>query len=224
MGDGMARKMLLSFMFCLLIPTCIAVYVLLFQQLKSKGFFFADKHELAVTVESEEIAAGDVVTIEDAPTAVEEADATDPSETEEADASDEESEAKVEAPIAPNERIERLTYEQLSDGVRVRIVTRDEDRNVLKERIETIKYDDIIQEKSDRYLEIIAEEFVRLHFKETAFDVFYEGELVKKDNEFARVAVEKIDWKGNFYRETFDVVIDLNGGKPKPISMQVATM
>ncbi len=217
--------MMRSFVICLLIPICIAVYIVLFKDIKEKGLPFSGKVEVTeeisnlVSAQSSEEKKAELK-VDDEPSKLEEKQ----TEQQELLVGNEQIAPPVEEidfkPIP--KKLEQLRYEETEGGVLVYFVTKDEHGKIIEESYKTINNEQVIQPNSDRYLEILAEEFVRMHFDQAGLEMYYSGTVVSRDEQYAKVIVVKTEWKANFYKEKFNVLIDINNGKPKPISMQQA--
>ncbi|MBP2242368.1 hypothetical protein J2Z40_002942 [Cytobacillus eiseniae] len=77
----------------------------------------------------------------------------------------------------------------------------------------------IIEHGSNRHLEILAEQFVMMHFDLTDKLLSYHGEFISRDNQYAKVTVLKTDFR-SLEKEKFNVILSLQG-QIQAISLQV---
>ncbi|NEU30236.1 hypothetical protein GN156_05500 [bacterium LRH843] len=221
----MGKQMITSFMICLLIPTCIGVYGLLYQNLQEGGYLAKTGSDQ----EKSEVLELDESMLENMEELVKEQDDDDLIEViqetnemilghstvhewEDGEPMDHIDDAVVE--------IEMMQLDQnvQDEGVNVLFVTKDEDGNIIDERYETLDHSQVIQPNSDRHLELLALEFVRMHF-DFEIQESLSVSLIGRDDRYAKVAVTKTDWS-TLTQEKFNVVLETGDGQPRPISMQ----
>lgn len=81
----------------------------------------------------------------------------------------------------------------------------------------------VIPHNSDRHLEILAREFVRVHIDPNRqMRANYSVKLQSRDTDFARVSVEVVEVSSTTRMEViqYNVIVDVRGNEPMAISMQ----
>jgi hypothetical protein len=229
LGGCMVKRIIMSSIIFLLIPTCIGVYYILFKELQEIGSPVLNKEEARMPISK-------VTSNEDENNSVEMNDQkiTDKNKitgTNEA-LLDNFEEANGEEPYSPGEPMDDIDYETVQkemeeldqeaseDNPRVKFITKDEEGNIIEERYEPLESEHIIEPNSDRHLEILAEQFVKMHFDPAGINVAYSGKLVSRDNQYAKVTVLKNDWRASFNKEKFNVILAIHDGRAEPISFQ----
>jgi hypothetical protein len=115
--------------------------------------------------------------------------------------------------------MEELEQEVSEDNTHVKFITKDEQGNIIEERDEPREGEHIVEFGTDRHLELLAREFVMMHFDPTIKGFSYSGKLVGKDERYAKVMVTKSN-ADNLKKEKFIVILSMQNGQAQPISFQ----